>query len=153
MRQERDRRPGPLSVVHRDVRRAVAKRFPYCVYFRTEAVRIVVLAVFHSSRNPAMWRVRDEASPLARREAGYQLDRVQRDLAPDDWKPMPLVGAGVREIRIRDANGAFRVIHVAKFAEAIYVLHCFQKKSQKTAKGDIERAANRYRELTKESKP
>ena len=59
----------------------------------------------------------------ARREAGYQLDRVQHGLEPDDWKPMTTVGSGVREIRIRDASGAFRVVFVAKFADAVYVLH------------------------------
>jgi phage-related protein len=92
--------------------------------------------------------------PLAaRREAGHQIDQVQRGLQPDDWKPMPSVGQGVREIRIRDAAGAFRVIYLAKFADAIYVLHCFQKKTQKTSKNDIELAANRHRELMKELVP
>src|SRR2546430_5993149 len=67
----------------------------------------------------------------ARREAGYQLDQVQRGREPDDWKPMNAVGSGVREIRIRDAAGAFRVLYVAKFEDAVYVLHCFQKKAQK----------------------
>jgi phage-related protein len=61
----------------------------------------------------------------ARREAGYQLDQVQHGHEPDDWKPMNTVGQGVREIRIRDAAGAFRVMYVAKFDNAVYVLHCF----------------------------
>lgn len=87
---------------------------------------------------------------LARREAGYQLDQVQRGLDPDDWKPMPIIGQGVREIRIRDVAGAFRIIYVAKFANAIYVLHCFQKKTQKTSKVDLNLAEKRYRDLTKE---
>ena len=65
----------------------------------------------------------------ARREAGYRIDRVQNGRDPADWKPMHTVSSGVREIRIRDASGAFRVIYVAKFADAIYVLHCFQKKT------------------------
>lgn len=86
----------------------------------------------------------------ARREAGYQLDKVQAGEAAVDWKPMPTVGQGVREIRIRDEAGAFRVIYVAKFAEAIYVLHCFQKKSQKTTKADLDLAAKRYSDLVKE---
>jgi len=86
----------------------------------------------------------------ARREAGYQLDRLQHGLTPDDWKPIPTVGAGVQEIRIQDAAGAFRVIYVAKLADAVYVLHCFQKKTQKTAKGDLELAAKRYRDLMKQ---
>jgi len=87
---------------------------------------------------------------LSRREAGYQLDQVQRGLDPDDWKPMTTIGKGVREIRIRDAAGAFRIIYVAKFADAIYVLHCFQKKTQKTSKADLNKAEKRYRDLTKE---
>ena len=86
----------------------------------------------------------------ARREAGHQIDQVQRGLEPDDWKPMRSIGSGVREIRIRDAAGAFRVIYVAKFAEIIYVLHCFQKKTEQTAKADIDLAAKRYRDLSRE---
>lgn len=86
----------------------------------------------------------------ARREAGFQLDQVQQGGEPDDWKPMSAVGKGVREIRIRDEAGAFRVIYVAKFANAVYVLHCFQKKTQKTSKADIDLAAKRYRDLLKE---
>jgi phage-related protein len=86
----------------------------------------------------------------ARREAGYQLDQVQQGSEPDDWKPMNTVGQGVREIRIRDEAGAFRVIYIAKFADAVYVLHCFQKKTQRTSKADLDIAAKRYRELLKE---
>ena len=81
----------------------------------------------------------------ARREAGHQLDRVQRGLEPDDWKPMPGIGAGVREIRVRDEAGAFRVVYVAAFAEAVYVLHAFGKKTQRTAKRDFDLAAARLR--------
>ncbi|MFL9984563.1 type II toxin-antitoxin system RelE/ParE family toxin [Paraburkholderia sediminicola] len=88
----------------------------------------------------------------ARRDAGYQLDQVQRGRNPGDWKPMNAIGQGVREIRIRDANGAFRIIYLAKFVDAIYVLHCFQKKTQKTSQADLDLAARRYREL-KEVKP
>jgi phage-related protein len=91
------------------------------------------------------------AFPLvARRDAGHQLDQVQRGREPDDWKPMETVGAGAKEIRIRDVTGAFRVIYVAKFAEAVYVMHCFQKKTAKTSKADLDLAAKRYRELVKE---
>lgn len=86
----------------------------------------------------------------ARREAGYQLGKVQHGLEPADWKPMPAVGQGVQEIRIWDAAGAFRVIYVAKFAEVVYVLHCFQKKTQKTRKADLDMAAKRYADLVKE---
>jgi phage-related protein len=85
----------------------------------------------------------------ARREAGYQLDRVQCGLDPVDWKPMSSIGASVREIRVRDEAGAFRVIYIATFAEAVYVLHAFQKKTQQTAKRDLDLAASRFRQITK----
>lgn len=85
----------------------------------------------------------------ARRMAGLQLDRVQRGLDPDDWKPMPTVGPGVREIRVRDEAGAFRVLYVARFAEAVYVLHCFQKKSGKTSRQDLELGRQRFKELAR----
>lgn len=85
----------------------------------------------------------------ARRMAGFQLHRIQHGQEPDDWKPMTSIGAGVRELRVRDADGAFRVIYVAKFSDAIYVLHCFQKKSQRTSKEDTELAAIRYKQLVK----
>jgi phage-related protein len=86
----------------------------------------------------------------ARHEAGHQIDLVQQGYPADDWKPMQTIGAGVQEIRIREAAGAFRVIYVAKFADAVYVLHCFKKTTRKTSKTDLELAARRYRELTKE---
>ena len=86
----------------------------------------------------------------ARREAGHQIDQVQNGQEPDDWKPIATVGQGVREIRIRDADGAFRVMYVAKFADAVYVLHCFQKKTQKTSRTDLDLATKRYRDLLKE---
>jgi phage-related protein len=88
----------------------------------------------------------------ARREAGHQLDRVQRGLDPEDWKPMPSVGSGVREVRIRDQTGAFRVIYVATRPEAIYVLHTFQKKAQATSRRDLGLAEARLTELIR-SKP
>ena len=86
----------------------------------------------------------------ARQEAGHQLDQVQRGSEPDDWKPMPTIGAGVREIRIRDMAGAFRVVYVAKFEDAVYVLHCFQNKTQATSQPDLDLATKRYRDLLKE---
>ena len=86
----------------------------------------------------------------ARREAGHQPDQVQHGREPDDWKPMNTVGRGVREIRIRDAAGAFRVLYVAKFEDVVYVLHCFQKKTQKTSKADLTLAGQRYRDLLKD---
>lgn len=82
----------------------------------------------------------------ARRQAGFELYAVQRGLEPADWKPMKTVGSGVREIRIR-VLGEWRVIYVAKFANAIYVLHAFQKKTQKTPRKDIEIARRRYKQL------
>jgi len=86
---------------------------------------------------------------LARRAAGFQIDRVQRGLDPLDSKAMRSVGPSAREIRVRDEAGAFRVIYVAKFADAVYVLHCFQKKAQKTPAREIELARRRYRELVR----
>lgn len=83
---------------------------------------------------------------------GYQIDKVQRGLEPKDWKPMATIGQGVREIRTRDTSGAFRVIYVAKLADAVYVLHCFQKKTQKTSKADLDLAEARYRALLSEVK-
>ncbi len=83
----------------------------------------------------------------ARREAGFQIDRIQQGMMPSDWKPMPTIGQGVAEIRLHEANGAFRVICLARLEEAVYVLHCFQKKSQKTSRGDLELASGRYRDL------
>jgi len=78
------------------------------------------------------------------------LDRLQNGLTPKDWKPLPIVGPGVQEIRVRDEAGAFRVITVVKFPKAIYVLHCFDKKTQTTSKTDLDLAKQHYRDLTKE---
>jgi phage-related protein len=80
----------------------------------------------------------------ARRRAGFQLAKVQAGLDPDDWKPFDIVGAGTREIRIKETQGVFRVMYVAKFVEAVYVLHCFQKKTQATSRHDRDIAAARY---------
>jgi phage-related protein len=88
--------------------------------------------------------------PAARRKAGFQLFQVQEGDDPDDWKSMTGIGPGVREIRIREKDGAFRVIYVATFAATVYVLHCFQKKTQKTSARDIELASRRYKELVRE---
>ena len=82
----------------------------------------------------------------ARSEAGYQLSRVQLGTDPVDWKPMKTVGAGVREVRVRDAAGAFRVLYLATLADRVLVLHAFGKKTQRTADKDIELAARRLRE-------
>lgn len=80
----------------------------------------------------------------ARRSAGFELWQVQLGLMPCDFKPMPTVGAGAYEIRVK-VQGQWRVIYVAKQADAVYVLHCFHKKTQKTAQSDIELAARRYK--------
>jgi phage-related protein len=83
----------------------------------------------------------------ARREAGYQLDKVQNGQEPSDWNPMPVVGEGVKEIRIRDRIGIYRVIYLAKLMDAVHVLHCFQKKTQQTSEKDVGVAHKRYQEL------
>jgi phage-related protein len=82
----------------------------------------------------------------ARRAAGYQLLRVQQGLDPTDWKPVASVGAGVREIRIQ-VGTAHRIFYVARFAEGVYVLHAFEKRTRRTAKKDIELARTRFRDL------
>lgn len=80
-----------------------------------------------------------EFPALVKKEAGYQLDRVQRGLDPTDWKPMKSVGQSVREIRIQH-EGQYRVIYVASIEEKVYVLHAFQKKTQKTGRLDLDAA-------------
>jgi len=80
-----------------------------------------------------------------RRDAGFELAKVQAGLNPTDWKPFDDVGPGTKEVRIKDTNGIYRVMYVAKFEEAVYVLHCFQKKSQSTNKQDRSIAEIRYR--------
>ena len=74
-----------------------------------------------------------------------QLENVQRGEEPQDWKPMSSIGPGVREIRIRETSGAFRVVYLATRPEAIYVLHCFQKKSQQTSRQDLALAKARLK--------
>jgi len=86
----------------------------------------------------------------ARRDAGFELERVQKGNDPIDWKPIPAVGKGVREIRVSDRPGEFRVIYVANIGAMIYVLHAFHKKTQKTSQRDIALAAARFREIAKE---
>ena len=83
--------------------------------------------------------------PNARRDAGYQLYRVQGGHQPSDWKPMTSVGAGVREIRIH-ADGEYRVLYLPR-SEAVYVLHAFAKKRQGTPKLDLDLARARLKEL------
>src|SRR4249920_812813 len=85
----------------------------------------------------------------ATQDAGYQLERVQSGREPKDWKPMPTVGLGASEIRVR-VGGEYRVLYVAKFAEAVYVLHVFQKKSQQTSLADLNLAQRRYKGMIEE---
>ena len=85
----------------------------------------------------------------ARRDAGFNLEFVQRGLEPEDRKPMKTVGAGVNEIRVREASGAYRVIYLATRPEAVYVLHCFQKKTEKTSQHDIDLAQKRFKAIPK----
>ncbi|MBP2548357.1 phage-related protein [Neorhizobium galegae] len=81
----------------------------------------------------------------ARLEAGWQLELVQRGDDPDDWKPMQTVGPGVKEIRIREPSGAFRILYLAALEDRVLVLHAFQKKSQATSKKDLDLATQRLK--------
>jgi phage-related protein len=83
----------------------------------------------------------------ARQDVGYQLDKVQRGHQPDDFKPMPSIGRGVEELRVWDESGTYRVVDTARVAEAVYVLHAFQKKTQATSQRDVDVAKARYNEL------
>ena len=83
----------------------------------------------------------------AREAAGFQLFKVQQGQEPDDWKPLRIVGSGVQEVRINDKGNAYRVFVLVRFEEAVYVLHVFQKRSQKTAKSDLRVAKSRYADL------
>jgi phage-related protein len=88
----------------------------------------------------------------ARQDTGFQLDRIQRGEQPDDFKPMPSVGAGVEELRIWDDTGTYRVIYTARLSDALYVLHAFQKKTQATPKRDIDIAKERFSHLMRNRK-
>ena len=83
----------------------------------------------------------------ARQEAGYQLERIQAGLPAEDFKPMHPIGAGVEEIRISEGSGTYRVVYTARLAEAVYVMHAFQKKTRTTSQHDIEIARERFRQL------
>ena len=86
----------------------------------------------------------------ARQDAGYQLDKVQRGLQPDDFKPMPTIGKGAEEIRIRDESGTYRVVYTARLADAVFVLHAFEKKTQRTSQRDIAIAKARFKEMMRD---
>lgn len=85
----------------------------------------------------------------ARREAGYQLHKVQYGDDPTDWRPLRDVGTGVREIRIRDSGDAYRVVYVANRPDAVYVLHAFQKKPRKTPVKGLALARQRFQQIGK----
>lgn len=81
-----------------------------------------------------------------KRAVGIQLMMVQNGLDPMDWKPLKAVAPGVREIRVR-VGGAYRVIYTTHYKDAIYVLHVFEKKRQKTSKPDLNLVKQRLAEL------
>jgi phage-related protein len=111
-----------------------------------------------TKEKPIDWRgsslkdIKDDKifTPSARKEAGHQLSQVQSGLEPDHWKPFEDVGAGTKEIIIDLDDGWFRVMYVAKFPEAIYVLHAFKKKTNTTSKHDKEVATKRYNAVIQE---
>jgi phage-related protein len=82
-----------------------------------------------------------------RSTVGYQLDRLQRGMQPDDFRPMKTIGPGVEELRVRVEGNAYRVIYIARMADAVHVLHAFQKKSQKTSRADLDVAARRLQQV------
>jgi phage-related protein len=84
-----------------------------------------------------------------RHDAGYQLDKVQRGQTPDDCKSMPSIGKGVEEIRLWGDSGTYRVIYMARLRDAVYVLHAFQKKTEATAKRDVDIARQRLAQVMK----
>jgi phage-related protein len=89
-----------------------------------------------------------KAFPLeSRKEAGFELKRVQAGFAPHDSKPMPAVGRGVEEIRLWGESGTFRVMYTAKIEDFVYVLHAFQKKTQQTTKRDLDLARRRFEQI------
>jgi phage-related protein len=88
----------------------------------------------------------------ARSDAGYQLDKLQRGEQPDDFKAMPSIGKGVEEIRVWDDAGTFCVVYTARLADAIYVLHAFQKKSRETARRDVDLATKRFLALMRDAR-
>ncbi|SCK37110.1 Phage-related protein [Variovorax sp. HW608] len=85
----------------------------------------------------------------AKKDAGFQLDKVQQGLEPDDWEPMTTVGPGCREIRIWEEDGTYRVLYVAKFPEAVYVLNAFKKTMKKTPQANIDAAKAAYAQIPK----
>lgn len=99
--------------------------------------------VWHGSSKNDLLNFPDDAKS----EAGYQLRRVQDGREPSNWKPMKTVGTGVKEIRIFEESGTFRVIYVVKTGDALHVLHAFQKKTEKTENHDIQVAKKRFNKI------
>lgn len=107
--------------------------------------------MIHPDTKPVVWmgsslRAMRALAPDAQQALGHALGRVQSGFEPVDWKPMQSIGDGVMELRV-SVGGAYRLIYVARFEEAIYVLHVFQKKSQKTPMLDLQLARTRYNAL------
>jgi phage-related protein len=110
------------------------------------------------AEKPIDWRgsslkdIKDDTvfTPSARKEAGFQLSLIQQGLEPDSWKSFDIVGSGTKEIRINLDDGWFRVMYVAKFEEAVYVLHCFKKKTTATSKKDKDITSERYKAVIAE---
>ncbi|MGB8478899.1 MAG: type II toxin-antitoxin system RelE/ParE family toxin [Acidobacteriaceae bacterium] len=82
-----------------------------------------------------------------RHDAGYQLEQVQRGEQPGSFKSVPSIGKGVEEIRLRDDSGIYRIIYTARLSDAVYILHAFQKKTQATAKRDVDLARERFQQI------
>jgi phage-related protein len=85
----------------------------------------------------------------AQSSLGFELYRVQCGLDPMDWKPLTSVGTGVKEIRVRDEAGIFRMVYLATRPEGVYVLHCFQKKTPRTSRSDLEMAMKRFKSIAR----
>ncbi|CAM3408290.1 hypothetical protein SB6411_05509 [Klebsiella spallanzanii] len=85
-----------------------------------------------------------------RKDAGYQLHRLQAGLEAADWKPMSEIGRGVEEIRLRQTSGTFRIIYLSRFGNAVYVLHCFSKKTQRISDHDKRIARVRFQAVQQE---
>jgi phage-related protein len=136
--QQRSGAVEPLAV-ERSARRPVARVYPYQYNNVSKPLRFL---------GDSLDRLR--AFPIdARHDAGYQLEKVQRGELPDDFKPMPSIGKGVEEVRVRDESGSYRVIYTARRSEAVYVLHAFQKRTPATAKREVDLIRKRFNELTR----
>lgn len=121
-------------------------RFPRCL--------AISVLIYFPSVKPIAWvgsAKRDlvACAPDVRRVAGRELERVQRGANPTDWKPMASIGRGAREIRVH-VDGELRVVYVATFPEAVYVLHVFEKKSRKTSRRDLTLGEQRYQSTIQE---